>query len=100
MLLRAFGRRADGLWLTERVWEPDLSATVARAGLRYTIVDVNQFEAAKPWLPSDLQLEDGTFWDVFGSYTTDSPGASIRVFPSSARLRDLVARFFRVWRGG
>ncbi len=87
-VLRArIGVEASGLWLTERVWEPDLAGTLARAGIRYTMVDVNQFADAKPWLPRALQMQDDAFWDVFGSYTTEAGGASLRLFPASKRLR-------------
>ena len=51
-----FGDDATGAWLTERVWEPDLPATLARAGIRYTMVDTNQFAPARPWLPRALQV--------------------------------------------
>lgn len=81
------GARAEGLWLTERVWEPDLPATLARAGIRYTMIDTNQFLAAKPWLPSNRQVEDGECWDVLGSYATEYGGHTIRLFPASKRLR-------------
>ena len=81
------GVLAEGLWLTERVWEPDLPATLARAGIRYTMVDTNQFLAAKPWLPSNRQVEDEQFVDVLGSYATEYGGHTIRLFPASKRLR-------------
>ncbi len=82
-----FGVEAQGLWLTERVWEPELPVTLARAGMRYTMVDVNQFIAAKPWLPGALQVQDDAFWDVLGSYATDAAGEVVRLFPASKRLR-------------
>lgn len=86
--LRAHCRAdAAGLWLTERVWEPDLPATLARAGIRYTMVDTNQFAGARPWLPPGLQVHDDAFWDVLGSYGTEYAGASVRLFPASKRLR-------------
>src|SRR4051812_13450188 len=34
-----FGVDATGLWLTERVWEPELAADLADAGIRYALVD-------------------------------------------------------------
>src|SRR5437667_456369 len=39
---RRFGVEATGLWLTERVWEPDLAADLAEAGVRYLLVDRRQ----------------------------------------------------------
>ena len=82
-----FGAESTGLWLTERVWEPDLPATLARAGIRYTMVDANQFAAARPWLPRAMQIEDETFWDLLGCYSTEYTGSSILLFPASKRLR-------------
>ncbi len=81
------GVNAEGLWLTERVWEPDLPLTLARAGIRYTMVDTNQFVLSKPWLPSALQVDDEGFWDLLGCYTTEYAGASVTIFPASKRLR-------------
>ncbi|MBI3321542.1 MAG: DUF1926 domain-containing protein [Candidatus Omnitrophica bacterium] len=86
-LRRQFRTEAHGLWLTERVWEPDLAATLERAKIRYTMVDTNQFASAKPWLPGTLQVQDESFWDLLGCYTTDYAGSSVLVFPASKRLR-------------
>jgi alpha-amylase len=86
-LRNEFGAKASGLWLTERVWEPQLPETLSRAGIRYTMVDTNQFAAAKPWLPASLQLQDEFFWDLLGCYTTDCAGSSVALFPASKRLR-------------
>ncbi|HQH46921.1 MAG TPA: 4-alpha-glucanotransferase, partial [Candidatus Aminicenantes bacterium] len=45
-LEKHFGRRPRGIWLTERVWEPHLPSTLARAGIEYTLLDENHFQAA------------------------------------------------------
>jgi len=83
-----FGEQATGLWLTERVWEPDLPGTFARAGLRYTMLDTNQFQSARPWLPPHApQAQDDAFWDLLGCYATHDAGGSIVLFPASKRLR-------------
>ncbi|OGX29509.1 MAG: hypothetical protein A3B78_00300 [Omnitrophica WOR_2 bacterium RIFCSPHIGHO2_02_FULL_67_20] len=82
-----FGDDATGAWLTERVWEPDLPATLSRAGLRYTMVDTNQFAPARPWLPRALQVQDDAFWDLLGYYATEHAGESVLLFPASKRLR-------------
>ncbi len=42
-LKRRFGVEATGLWLTERVWEPDLVGDLAEAGVRYVLVDDRHF---------------------------------------------------------
>ncbi|TFH64439.1 MAG: 4-alpha-glucanotransferase, partial [Gemmatimonadales bacterium] len=41
-----FGVEAKGLWLTERVWEPDLAADLVDAGVEYVLVDDRHFVAA------------------------------------------------------
>jgi alpha-amylase len=41
-----FGVSGRGLWLTERVWEPDLAADLADAGVEYVLVDDRHFVAA------------------------------------------------------
>jgi len=41
-----FGVDAKGLWLTERVWEPDLPADLVDAGVEYVLVDDRHFAAA------------------------------------------------------
>lgn len=42
-LRQRFGVEATGLWLTERVWEPDLVGDLAEAGVRYVLVDDRHF---------------------------------------------------------
>ncbi|HET9233042.1 MAG TPA: hypothetical protein VFP10_02750, partial [Candidatus Eisenbacteria bacterium] len=36
-LTSRFGRKPVGLWLAERVWEPDLAGSLAEAGVKYTL---------------------------------------------------------------
>ena len=43
---RRFGVTASGLWLTERVWQPDLAADLHDAGVSYVLVDDRHFIAA------------------------------------------------------
>ncbi|HEY3222007.1 MAG TPA: alpha-amylase/4-alpha-glucanotransferase domain-containing protein [Gemmatimonadales bacterium] len=42
-LKRRFGVQATGLWLTERVWQPELAADLAAAGVEYALVDDRHF---------------------------------------------------------
>src|SRR5262245_25405479 len=42
-LQRRFGVSAEGLWLTERVWEPELPQDLADAGVRFALVDDRHF---------------------------------------------------------
>ena len=80
-LHRLFGAgvRAEGLWLTERVWEPDLAADLAAAGVRYALVDDRHF------LVSAFPRErlHAPFW-------TEGGGRRLALFPIDERLRYLV----------
>ncbi len=75
-LLRLFGRRPTGLWLTERVWEPCLAGSLARAGVRWTLVDDNGFEKI------GLQGQDLTH-----AYVTEDQGQTVTVLPILKELR-------------
>jgi 4-alpha-glucanotransferase len=76
---RRFGVAATGLWLTERVWEPDLAADLADAGVRYALVDDRHF------LVSGFEREqlDAPFW-------TEHGGKRLALFSIDERLRYLV----------
>jgi alpha-amylase len=73
---RRFGQHPDGLWLTERVWEPGLPAPLAAAGVRWSLVDDAHFRMVG--LRQD-QLD--------GYYITEDQGQRIRLFAGSQRLR-------------
>ncbi len=74
-----FGVTAAGLWLTERVWEPDLAGDLHDAGVSYALVDDRHFLVAgfersqlhRPW-------------------RTEHGGRSISLFPIDESLRYLV----------
>ncbi len=76
---RRFGVEATGLWLTERVWEPDLAEDLADAGVRYVLVDDRHF------LVSGFERDSlhAPFW-------TESGGKRVAVFPIDERLRYLI----------
>jgi len=76
---RTFGRRPRGIWLAERVWEPELPATIAAAGVEYLPLDDFHFLRAGV---------DGAELD--GLYLTETNGAKLRLFPGSERLRYLI----------
>jgi hypothetical protein len=78
-LRRRFGVEAVGLWLTERVWEPDLTADLADAGVRYALVDDRHFLVAG-FPPERLHTP---FW-------TESDGRRIALLPMHERLRYLI----------
>jgi alpha-amylase len=71
-----FGVEASGLWLTERVWEPDLAADLADAGVEYVLVDDRHFVAA------GFARED-----LHQPFRTESGGKSIGVFAIDETLR-------------
>ena len=78
--LRArFGVEASGLWLTERVWEPDLAADLSRAGIGYTLLDDRHFLACG--------LERA---DLDRVLTTESGGSPLRLLSIDERLRYLI----------
>ena len=94
---RRFGVDARGLWLTERVWEPELAADLADAGVRYALVDDRHF------LVTGFKAEQlhAPFW-------TESDGKRVALFPIDERLRYLIpfrppeetADYLRELRGG
>ncbi len=78
-LQRRFGVQPAGLWLTERVWQPELAADLALAGVQYVLVDDRHF------LVSGFEREQlhTPFW-------TESDGRRLAVLPIDERLRYLV----------
>jgi hypothetical protein len=76
---RRFGADARGLWLTERVWEPELAADLADAGVRYALVDDRHF------LVSGFANEQ-----LHAPYWTESDGKRVALFPIDERLRYLI----------
>ncbi|HET7630956.1 MAG TPA: alpha-amylase/4-alpha-glucanotransferase domain-containing protein [Gemmatimonadaceae bacterium] len=91
--LRArFGVSGNGLWLTERVWEPELVADLADAGVRYALVDDRHFLVTG--FPRD---------QLYVPHRTESDGQAITLLAINERLRYLIpfrppgelAEFFR-----
>ena len=78
-LRRRFGVEATGLWLTERVWEPELAADLADAGVRYALVDDRHFEVCG--IPEER---------LHAPYWTESDTRRVALFPIDERLRYLV----------
>ncbi len=73
---RRFGARPNGLWLTERVWEPSLAMALAGCGIRWTLVDDTAFK-----------MVGRSEQDLFGYFMTEEQGRYIKVFPISKYLR-------------
>lgn len=78
-LLEKFGQKPRGMWLAERVWEPQLASIIHEAGIEYTLLDDTHFYYA------GLQEEN-----MFGYYVTESEGKTLSVFPISKHLRYLI----------
>jgi alpha-amylase len=94
-IVSRFGVTATGLWLTERVWEPDLVTDLAQAGVGYVLVDDRHF------LVAGFAREQ-----LHRPFLTEAGGSTIGVFPIDERLRYLVpfrppselAEYFRALR--
>ena len=70
------GYDATGLWLAERIWEPQLPKILAQCGCRYVVIDDSHFKSA------GLEAKD-----LFGYYVTEETGYVVNIFPISERLR-------------
>ena len=68
-----FGKRPAGAWLAERVWEPQLPAALAEAGVEYTLVDDSHFLTAGREMP-----------ELFGYYIAEDRGRTVKVIPGLA----------------
>lgn len=75
-LQKHFGVSPQGAWLTERVWRPDLVRPLARAGVRYVILDDTHFIAAGV---------DSA--ELHGPYLTEDLGDQLHLVPSLKSLR-------------
>ncbi len=73
---RHTGYQPIGLWLAERIWEPQLPKPLAQTGAKYVVIDDSHFKAAG--------LEEK---DLYGYYTTEETGSIINIFPISEKLR-------------
>lgn len=73
------GYQAKGMWTAERVWESNLVSPINETGIKYTILDDTHFRMAG--------LRDN---ELFGYYTTEEQGKTIKLVPSSMRVRYLI----------
>jgi len=71
-----FGYPAKGMWLAERVWEPNLPSSLVAANMKYTILDDTHFKYAG--------LEDK---DLTGYFLTEDLGNTVALFPINKHLR-------------
>jgi hypothetical protein len=74
-----FGTAGPGLWLTERVWEPDLARDLADAGVKYALIDDRPLLAAGH--------DPSTLGAVF---RTEHDGRHLDLLPIDERLRYLI----------
>ncbi|MGH9415572.1 MAG: alpha-amylase/4-alpha-glucanotransferase domain-containing protein [Terriglobales bacterium] len=72
------GERPRGAWLAERVWEPQVAAALAQAGLNYTVLDDSHFERA------------GVAPPIHGYWRTEEQGQALALVPSSLFLRQAI----------
>ena len=75
-LLRHFGARPTGAWLTERVWESSIVPALCASGIRYITVDDYHF------LCTGKVREE-----IDGYFTTEEEGEALALFPISEDLR-------------
>lgn len=73
---KRFNYEAQGIWLTERVWEPHLAKQISNAGIDYLAVDDFHF------LSAGKQIDD-----LDGYFTTDEQDARLGIFSISQKLR-------------
>jgi len=71
-----FGKAPSGMWLAERIWEPQLASVISEAGLKYTFLDDEHFRSAGI---ADKELT--------GYYTTENSAKPLLIFPINKALR-------------
>ncbi len=78
-LYKHFEYQPKGLWLTERVWEPNLITTLLDAHIEYILLDDTQF------LYAGLGDEE-----LYSYFLTEDEGRVLKIFPISMKLRYLI----------
>lgn len=75
-LKKLSGTRPEGLWLTERVWEPQLPSILSEAAISYAVVD-------------DIHLQRAGIhgMNLFQPCLTEDSGRTVRLLGSNHRLR-------------
>jgi alpha-amylase len=73
---RLFGVLPRGMWLAERVWDPDLPRLLRAAEVEYTLLDDTHFRYAGLLQPR-----------LTGHYVTEKAGDAMAVFPIDRQLR-------------
>jgi len=74
-----FGVITNGLWLTERIWEPHLPKVLSEAGVAFLPVDDTHF------IYAGMEYDQLT-----GAFVTEHEGYSVRLLPIQKKLRYLI----------
>ena len=93
-----FGRKPRGMWLAERVWEPQLVGAIRQAGLEYTFVDGTVFENAGVQSAQSFDVfqvaaasnEDATFEYSKATQNAVQDADLLAVFPINQSLRHII----------
>ena len=75
-LIRRFGRKPTGFWLTERIWDANLPLILDGTGMEYTVVDDTHFYYAG--------LKPG---DIYGRYVTEKEGRTLSLLATPMAMR-------------
>ncbi len=78
-IVKKFHQKPDGLWLTERVWDPSLVKSLIEAGIRYVLVDDYHF------LSTGFDKSQ-----LHGYFLTEWEGQTLAIFPIDEQLRYLT----------
>ena len=78
-ILKRFGRKPLGFWLTERIWDPNLPRTLAGTEVTYTIVDDTHFYYAG--LTADK---------IYGRYITEKEGHTMSLLATPMEMRYVI----------
>ena len=76
---RRLGCRPTGFWLTERIWDPSLPATLAGTDMKYTVVDDTHLYYA------GIDREN-----IFGPYLTEREGHTLGILATPMIMRYLI----------
>lgn len=74
-----FGQESEGLWLTERVWDPAIIPDMVETGIKNIIVD--DYHLIASGYPKEA---------INGYYTTEQDGYKVNLFPIDMGLRYLT----------
>lgn len=73
------GVRPKGMWVAERVWEPQLPAALSKAGIEFVLLDGTHFK----------QVGIGED-KLFGAYNTEHDGKVVTIYPIHDTVRDYI----------